>query len=54
MYSSEEFMIICISESSFLCTCYGCSKGGEEDDVLRVLLEDIFDAFLKEACHFGV
>jgi hypothetical protein len=53
MYSSEEFMIVCISESSFLCARYGCPKCREEDDVLGVLLENIFDAFLEEACHFG-
>jgi hypothetical protein len=52
VYSSEEFMIVCISESSFLCARYRCPKCGEEDDVLGVLLEDVFDTFLEEACHF--
>jgi hypothetical protein len=50
-YKRKHFMIICISQTAFLSLCYWRSDSGEEDDVVGILLEDVFGAFLDEARH---
>jgi hypothetical protein len=47
-------MVVGVFETAFLCSCDGRAEGGEEDDVVGVLLEDVFGAFLDEAGHFGL
>jgi len=51
-YGCEQLMVVCVSETAFLRSCDGCAKGGQEDDILRVLLEDVPEAFLDGTCHF--
>jgi hypothetical protein len=50
----EERMVVGVFEAAFLCSGDGRAEGGEEDDVVGVLLEDVFGAFLDEAGHFGL
>ncbi|CAG8700643.1 7934_t:CDS:2, partial [Scutellospora calospora] len=47
----EEFVVVGVFEAAFLCAGDGRAEGGEEDDVVGVLLEDVFGAFLEEG-HF--
>jgi hypothetical protein len=46
-------MVVRITEPAFLGACDWCSQGGEEDDVVWVLLEDILRSFLNEGGHGG-
>jgi len=45
-------MIVSVSQPAFLRSCDGCSEGGEEDDIVGILLEDVLDALLYEAGHY--
>lgn len=51
-YSCEQLMVVCVSQSTLLRSCDGCSKCGEENDIVRVLLYNVLQPFLYEACHF--
>jgi hypothetical protein len=52
-HSGQQFMVVRISQAAFLSSCDRCSKGGEEDDILWILLQYVLEAFLDEACHCG-
>lgn len=45
-------MVVGVFEAAFLRPCDGRAERGEEDDVVRVLLENVFRAFLDKARHF--
>lgn len=47
-------MVVCISQSTLLRSCDRRAKGGEEHDIVRVLLENVLEAFLCETCHWSV
>jgi hypothetical protein len=50
-YSSEQLMVVCVSQSTLLRSCDWCSKRREEDDILWVLLEYVLEALLDETRH---
>lgn len=50
-HGSQQLMVVRVSQATLLGSRDGCSKGGEEDDILRVLLEYVLEALLDEACH---
>lgn len=44
-------MVVGILQAALFRPGDGGSQGGQKDDVIRVLLEDVLGAFLYEACH---
>lgn len=49
----EEFMIVGVFETTFVCFCDWCSEGREDDYVVCLFLEDLFGSPLDEAGHCG-
>ena len=45
-HGCEHLLWVGISEAAFIGAGYGGSKGGEEDDVIGVLLEGVLEPFL--------
>lgn len=52
VYRSQEFVVICITQTALLGSCYRSSEGREEDDIMWVLLENVLETFLHES-HDG-
>ena len=50
----EQFVVIAIFEAAFVSASDRCTEGGQEDDVLGILSEDVLYAFQNEACHVRV
>lgn len=51
MYRSEHFMVVCVPKSTFLRSGNWCPERREKYDILRVLLENVFNTSLNETCH---
>ena len=50
--SSKHLLGIGIAESAVVRLSYGSTEGGQEDDVIGLFLEDIFQSFRK-MCHYS-
>ena len=44
----EELFWVCVFETALFGARDGSADGGEKDDVVGILLEDVFQAFLNE------
>jgi len=53
LYAGEHLVVIGIAEAALFRACDGRTEGGEEDDVVWGLLENVLCPLLYEACHDG-
>lgn len=50
-YGGEHLVVEGVFETAFLCPRHRRPQGGEEDDIVRALGEDVLGALLYEAGH---